>query len=298
MRRYDIVFGIFLILSIINFALTAPVPVQEKLHARVDAMYIPKDVITVLEKRGIDGLDGKLAKVAADYVNLIKAVESSDAHASSSSAPPRPDHGSKTDMPAPAPIPASSTTANPDLLIEPSSLSLSLTTSSTAGGDSNYDDFVKTAKEFYDTRRKAYLEKQKHAATISALPGLDRISTTYPKLLMNPASSLSSTAPGMDATLQDKWWHDGPHGPTYTPMSLGDGSDHVSTGVHAPQPNPNPRPSYNPYFAWNFVMTVKNPPPLPVTPASLIQFGQTHASENQVEHVEHPDTGPSTDLVL
>ena len=52
MRRYDIVSGILLILSIIDFASAVPVVVQEKHQARVDVVHIPKDVITVLEKRG------------------------------------------------------------------------------------------------------------------------------------------------------------------------------------------------------------------------------------------------------
>jgi hypothetical protein len=52
MRRYDIVSRIILILSIIDFALAAPVLVQEKHQARVDVVHIPRDMITVLEKRG------------------------------------------------------------------------------------------------------------------------------------------------------------------------------------------------------------------------------------------------------
>ena len=47
MRRHNIVFGIFLILSIIAFALATPVLVQEKHN-----VHIPKDKITVLGKRG------------------------------------------------------------------------------------------------------------------------------------------------------------------------------------------------------------------------------------------------------
>jgi hypothetical protein len=38
--------------------------------------------------------------------------------------------------------------------------------------------------------------------------------------------------------------------------------------VHAPQQNPNPRPSKNPYFAWNYLMNLKDPPPR--RPASLV----------------------------
>jgi hypothetical protein len=51
MRRYYIVSGIFLILPIIDFALAAPVLVQEKRQTGVDMVHISKDVITVLERR-------------------------------------------------------------------------------------------------------------------------------------------------------------------------------------------------------------------------------------------------------
>ncbi len=54
MRRYYIVSGILLILPIIDFALAAPVLVQEECQAYVDVVHIPKDVITVLEKRGAE----------------------------------------------------------------------------------------------------------------------------------------------------------------------------------------------------------------------------------------------------
>jgi hypothetical protein len=83
-------FGILLILSIIDFALAAPVLVQEKRQAYADVEQIPKDVRTVLRKRvGEDDL----VKVAEDYLETGgKQAESSDTHASSSSAPPVPDH--------------------------------------------------------------------------------------------------------------------------------------------------------------------------------------------------------------
>ncbi len=99
MLRYHIlvVFGIFLILSIINFALTAPVLVQRKRPAYVDMVDIPKDVIL---KRG----DGDMAKLAEEYFETWgKPIESSDTHSSSSTAP----------------NPASSTT-NPDPPCSPS----------------------------------------------------------------------------------------------------------------------------------------------------------------------------------
>ena len=55
MRRYDIVSRILLILSIVDFALAAPVLVQETRQAGVDVGHIPEDAIPMLGKRG-DGL--------------------------------------------------------------------------------------------------------------------------------------------------------------------------------------------------------------------------------------------------
>ena len=115
MRRYDIVSRILLILSIIDFALAAPVLVQEKRQARVDVVQTPRGMITVLQKRGAEELE----KLAGVYLKTLgKPVDSSEAH------------GSTNVVQAPAPNPASSTT-NPDLLIEP--LSPSSTASSAQG---------------------------------------------------------------------------------------------------------------------------------------------------------------------
>src|SRR5712671_7139126 len=96
MRRYYIVSGIFLILSFIDFALAAPILVQEKRQASVDVVRIPKDLINVLWKRGEDE---EYRKMVEFYYNklqeLYEQVDSkpSVAHASSSAAPPEPDHG-------------------------------------------------------------------------------------------------------------------------------------------------------------------------------------------------------------
>jgi hypothetical protein len=102
MRRCDVVSGILLILSIIDFALAAPVSLQEKRQACVDVVHIPKDVIAVLGKRG----DEWLQKFVDNY--LKKSVESSNAHASSDSssslsAPPGFEPGWRNVAQAPAP---------------------------------------------------------------------------------------------------------------------------------------------------------------------------------------------------
>ena len=75
MRWYGIVTGIFLILSIIDFALAAPVLAQDKRQARVDMVRIlPNDVITVLWKRW----DEELEKLREEFFKTLgKPVESS-----------------------------------------------------------------------------------------------------------------------------------------------------------------------------------------------------------------------------
>ena len=57
MGQYDIVFGILLVLSIIDFALVAPIPAQERCQTCIDVVHIPRNVIPVLEKRGDDELE-------------------------------------------------------------------------------------------------------------------------------------------------------------------------------------------------------------------------------------------------
>jgi hypothetical protein len=84
MRRYDIVSGILLILSVIDFALAAPLLVQENHQACVDVVHIPKDVITVLGKRG----DEELEKLLEEERPFFAKPESSSATRPSSSSPP------------------------------------------------------------------------------------------------------------------------------------------------------------------------------------------------------------------
>jgi hypothetical protein len=112
MRWYDIVPGILIILSIIDFALAAPVLVQEKRQASVDVAHISKDLITVLWERGDDE---EYMKLMEWFHKNLKALteqynsQSSVAHASSSAAPLASDHGSTNILQSPTPNPESST---------------------------------------------------------------------------------------------------------------------------------------------------------------------------------------------
>ena len=116
MRQCSIFSGTLLILSIIDFVLAAPILVQEKRQASPAVMHIPKGFISVLGKRGKDGLDELLEEYLKSMGNPF---ETSDAHASSSSVHSGPDHGSTSVVQAPPPNPASSI-VNPNPLIRPS----------------------------------------------------------------------------------------------------------------------------------------------------------------------------------
>ena len=109
-------------LSIIDFALAAPVLVQEKRQTSVDGVQMPRDVTTMLGKRMDDDFN-EFYRLVDDYFKTWKEpdqVESSDAHGSSNTAPPGTDHGSTNVAQAPATNPALPT-ANPNPLVEPSS---------------------------------------------------------------------------------------------------------------------------------------------------------------------------------
>jgi hypothetical protein len=226
MRLYHIVFRILFVLPIIDFAVAAPVLVQEKLQAGVDVMHIHEDAINMLGKRG-DEFDEFLLKLFEDPGSHLFAKPGESA-ASRLLSPQTTPAGGWTDLkkpltsipeessPPPSPAPS---TANADPLME---------------------------------------------------------------------SSSSSTTSSMYAFLEDEWVDEGDyglHGPTYTPTSLGYGSDDELTGVHAPQPSPNPRLPKDPDLDWNHRTNLEDPP-------SPEEFGQAH--ENQVEHALQPNQLPST----
>jgi hypothetical protein len=126
MRRYDIVTGILLILSTIDFTLAAPVLVQGN-QARVDVVHVPKDLTTMLGKR----LGEELEKLGEEYFTTSgKAVDSSGTLSSSSSASLGPGHGPTSPNQA-------SLTANPPLMESPCSPSTSSMQGLSARGNSN-----------------------------------------------------------------------------------------------------------------------------------------------------------------
>jgi hypothetical protein len=102
MRRYYIVSGIFLILHIIDFAVGAPVIIQEKHRAGVDVVHILGNAITMLGKRGsefgeLNELWPDLFRDPEDHFlrpeDFTKPKESPAARPSSSSPPSGPADG-------------------------------------------------------------------------------------------------------------------------------------------------------------------------------------------------------------
>ena len=128
MRLYNIA---LVILPIINIALAAPVLEQENPRAGIDVVQIPN----VLGKRiG----EEELQKVGAEFFK--SSEKSSDAHVSSSSAQPGPDHGLTNDAGPPSPNPEPST-ANPEhALVGPGP------SSSTAPTLGSFDDRIDKAR--------------------------------------------------------------------------------------------------------------------------------------------------------
>ena len=110
-----IVSGILLIVPIIDFALGAPVLVQEKREAYADMVDIPEYTVTQLPKRGEKW--GEIEEVGGKYIEnwFVLPKDSHVVHGPSSSAPSEPGHASMSGMNAPPSNPGPST--GPDHLL-------------------------------------------------------------------------------------------------------------------------------------------------------------------------------------
>jgi hypothetical protein len=284
MQRYNIISGILLILSIIDIALAAPVLVQEKRQASVDVVHIPRDVITVLGKRGPGGevLD-QLANLAKENLETgKKPVESSDAHAPSSLAPLGPDPGSTNVVPAPAPNPAPST-ANPTPLME------SPTTSSEPESESEPGEDVDTDSE----EDEWFLQLNKFIKSGAHLPHWQN-----KRPLTGPDPNLEDRPPPRPIPKVPKFEEWGQARPAIPKRPIPKVPKFEEWGQakvgHVQQPNPNKRPLTGPDLDSDRT-NLDDPPPLSLRPAKVPKLvdesGQ--ANEHQV-HVQQPDQGPST----
>ncbi len=93
MRRYNMLFRILLILSVANFALAAPVLVQEKRPACVDVVHVPRDVITVLGKRMDEFL-----WMMENFERLFDSESSLESASTESSLEHSSEHGSESSL--------------------------------------------------------------------------------------------------------------------------------------------------------------------------------------------------------
>ena len=311
--RYGIVSGILLILSVIDFALAAPILVQEKRQTSVDEVHMPKDVITVLGKRMdddfeefsrlVDGYFRPWKKLVASSSSVplgpdhgpTNAVQApvpdpapSDAHAPPNLAPPGPDHGLTNVMQAPAPNQVSSTT-NPIPLIILSSSESSPAASSALSDSEDYgwlfkpegDDKIDTATSSghgLDHELSSVPTGPDHGSTdVVQAPTPDPVSSTAkPNQLMKPSSSKS--LPIESSALSDS---------KYKWLSEPEGTQIIDFKLS--QPNSNKRPSTDmdpdPDYVWGLWKAY----------ADRLRAGLGQTSEYQAVHVQQPAPGPSRD---
>ena len=228
MRRYVIVSGILLILPVIDFALAAPVLVQEKRQASVDVLNIPRDEVTVLGKRGNSELENLLDEY---FKGMGKPAESSDAHASSSPAPPGPDHGLTNVVQAPVPDPALSDAHGSSSSAPP-------------GPDHGSTNVVQTPAP------------NLASATFSPKPSVEPLSSPAPIDFESSALSDSEDYEWLFQPEDDDKIHTATssgHGLDHELNSVPTGTDHGSTDVvQAPPPNPaSPTANPNPLVEWS-----------------------------------------------
>ena len=239
MRRYNIVSGILLILSIIDFALAVPVSVQEKRQGHVDVAHIPKDVITVLGERWEEDLE----KLGEEYLKTAeKPVESSSSTASG------PDHGSTNVVHLPVVPNPASPTANPEPLTEPSSCLSS--TSSREGLQARGNCFGVS----WDNVWKHLADDGSRSAALrgNGIRPFRKDWVHGPMFALTPALPVSSSHEFTWAqTVQRK---------------------KIPT-VPVLEPSPLIHPLADPDFDWEYWMNVEDPPPRPTSPKG---FGQAH----------------------
>ena len=214
------------------------------------------DTFAELEKWYIKGRINNLNKPSSlgqkyiDFKAGPKPVESSDAHASSGSAPPGFRHGSKIDVLAPS-------TANPDLLMGQQSPSPAASTM--AGGKYYFDGQAKLQEKFFKTSRKPVESSDAHASSGSAPPGfghgskidVSAPSTANPDLLMGPQSlspAASTMAGGKDyfdglAKLQEKFFKT-----SRRPVETSDSDVHALSSPAPPGPDHGSTAVGNRYF--------------------------------------------------
>ena len=154
-------------------------------------MHMHRDVITALGKRVGEG---ELEKAAAEIFDTSgKSAESSDAHVSSSSATPAPDHGPVNEPPLPPTPNLESSTANPEhASVDPSSAS-----SSAPMPESNDERITKMRNAHYDAFSKQ--------GTMVHEPASNPASSTADHASEGPSSPSSTAQGSFDNQVKAGW---------------------------------------------------------------------------------------------
>jgi hypothetical protein len=268
MRRYYIVSGILLILPIIDFALAAPVLVQENRQAGVDVVHISEDAITILGKRGNE-LDEVWLKYLNHFENHFAKLEEPSAARPSSSSPPSGPDRAWTDFERPLPsIPAApSPVSSPDRALPNAG-------SSTESGHEliKWDDSPGPSSPASSTMSDADFELVGAHAPPNPWP-----STEFDHEVTGVHTPLSS--------------------PVFPTWFL---TDHGFMGPHAPQPNLGPdsdhrlvveEPPSRPASPTEFdadhgYQEVHPPPPSPGSASSTNSGRRSMGAESQLENLQ------------
>ena len=326
MRWYDIAFGVLLILSIIDFALAAPVLVQEKSRAQVHVAHMAKDAKALYGKRGSEQLD-KFKKLAEDYFEKWgKPVWWPEEHASTTTSSSSVPSGHKTsdDFKKVA----------EDYFEKwgkpvwwPEEHASTASSSSVPSGHKRLDEFKKLAEDYFAKGGKPVWWPNEHGSSSSAPPVPDHgpindVKAPAPNPALSPAhpdplnpSPIANSMPVAQGDAQSEsdyeWLYDG-NGKPLIPIasesltSTSSGSVHELTGPDVPQPNPNKRPSAGPGPDFVEGVQQQNPgsgtnsksnwyqlSPLnkrPKLAASSEEFSQAHEDQ-----VQQPNPGQSAD---
>jgi hypothetical protein len=285
MRRYDIVTGILLVLSIIDFALAAPLLAQEKHQSRVDVVHIPKDVTTVLGKRW----EEELEKLGEEYLKTSgKSIDSSGIHSSSSSAPSGLDHPSTDVVPVRPSAPdlaSSTTTGNPE-----SSMDLSCPPSDSQGLRARGNSWKKTCLDLLEDMSKfdGYAPPRGGPMMYSS-PYHEPDYGSYSKLPAEPPSiEMHSMNPPAYHDSDWNYWSNPddlpqPPSPPRRPKDIGQASGH------------GPGPPLDPGFSW------PEPPPREFYSTKVISSASPGTvSPTELEHDAQmlPEPATSANLEL
>jgi hypothetical protein len=274
MPRYHIIFGILLILPIIDIAVAAPVLVQEKLKAGADVLHIREDAITMLGKRG-DEIDEVLLKTVEKYGSQSPTKPESSSAASLRWPSSQADGSTVLKNPL-TPIPEEPSPA-------PSSPLTMASMESHAYLEEQGDDWWRRPPKFADLDWNDWTNLEDPATPTSASPKeFGEVHGDQVKHVQRP-DQLSSTVSESDVDWNGRQ-------PLEKRPKLASSSEFGQADEN--QLQHLPRPSQPPLTASNADWNGPSPTKKRPMPTSSNEFGQ--ADENQLQHLPRPSQPPLT----